>query len=139
VSRKALQLVLSALGAVATAAGARGMVQGAAEVVDAGSYSSNVDSEYRFYAAWYHVAGLVLLRAARQPEDATVAVRLFSGGLFAAGCARLLSARTVGSPHRLQRLLMGLEFAIPVVLIPWQRQVAVTANRGGFDRNGART
>ena len=73
-SRKALQLVLSALGAVATAAGARGMVEGAAEVVDAGSYSSNVDSEYRFYAAWYHIAGLVLLRAARRPEDATVAV-----------------------------------------------------------------
>jgi hypothetical protein len=125
-----LQLVLGALGAVATAGGARGMVQGAAEVVDAGSYSANVDSEYRFYAAWYHVAGLVLLRAARRPEDATVMVRLFSAGLLTAACARLLSARMVGSPHRLQRLLMGLEFAIPVVLIPWQRQVAGAATSG---------
>jgi hypothetical protein len=124
VSRVRLQALLAALGAVATVAGARGVLKGSSEVIEGGPVSANVDNEYRFYAAWYHVMGLLVLRAARQPESETAIVRICAGGLLVGACGRILSIRTLGQPHALQKVLMGLEFAIPVVIVPWQMRVA---------------
>src|SRR5215218_6703318 len=90
-SRQALRSALTGLGGLATVAGASGMIRGASEVVEAGPFSANVDSEYRFYAAWYHLVGLVLLRAAQRPEDARPVVRAVAAGLLAAASARVLS------------------------------------------------
>jgi hypothetical protein len=116
--------VLTGLGGLATVAGASGMARGASEVVEAGPFSANVDSEYRFYATWYHLAGLVLLRAAQRPEDARTVVRAAAAALLAAASARVLSIRAVGRPHPYQRVLMAAEFAIPAVIVPWQARVA---------------
>jgi len=123
-SRQALRSALTGLGALATVAGASGMIRGASEVVEAGPFSANVDSEYRFYAAWYHLVGLVLLRAAQRPEDARPVVRAVAAGLLAAASARVLSIRAMGRPHPYQRALMAAEFAIPAVIVPWQARVA---------------
>lgn len=126
-SRRRLQAVLATMGAVATCAGARGVVTGAAEFGKAASVPAGVDSEYRFYAAWYHVFGVLLLRAARRPEGAGPLVRACGAGLWLAASGRLLSLRRVGSPQPLQKALLALELAVPVVVVPWQAKVAKEA------------
>jgi hypothetical protein len=97
---------------------------GASEVLGGGPVSTNIDSEYRFYASWYPVMGILLLRAARDPDRETFVIRACATGYFIAGSARLLSIRAKGLPHPFQQLLMALEFAIPVVVVPWQHRVS---------------
>ena len=128
-SRRAHQVALGALGGVAAAMGARGVLRGAAEVPGGGPVSASVDSEYRFYAAWYHVIGLLLFRAARDPEAGSPVVRATAGGLLVAACARVLSLRRHGRPHPSQVVLMALEFAIPAVLLPWHASVVARSGR----------
>ena len=123
--RRGLQVVLTAIGVVATVAGADTMVRGARGVLHGGEVSSNVDSELRFYATWYVVAGQLLLKAARRPESHPQIVGACGVGFFAAACARLLSIRTVGWPHVFFRVLTAIELAI-VGVIPWQRRVVAT-------------
>jgi hypothetical protein len=115
---------LSVLGAVAAVEGARGVVQGVDQVIGAGPTSANVDSEFRFYSAWYHVCGVLLLRAARKPETETATIQACAGGFLLAATGRVLAIRRNGPPHPLQRGLMALEFVIPAIIVPWQAQVA---------------
>jgi hypothetical protein len=122
-TRRGLQTVLTAIGTVATAAGGDGLVRGGASVLGGGRVSANVDSELRFYAAWYAVIGVLVLRAARRPEAETAVVRACGAGFFVAACSRVLSWASVGKPHLWFRILTGLEFAIPVVIVPWQHAV----------------
>jgi hypothetical protein len=137
-SRRGLQATLAALGAVATVAGANGVVRGAAEVSGGGPVSAAVDSEYRFYAAWYPVFGVLLLRAARAPEDEAPIVRAAAAGSLTAASGRLLSWRVRGQPNRLQQVLLGLEIVIAAVVVPWQRSVARTP-RAAAAREGLLT
>ncbi len=121
--RRGLQLALATLGTVATAFGALGVAQGGAGVLGGGKVSANVDSELRFFAAWYTVLGLLMLGAARRPESEATIVRAGGAGCFLAACGRLPSMRAVGSPSALFKVLMAIEFAIPVVIVPWQAAV----------------
>jgi hypothetical protein len=123
-SRSGLVGLLGTLGVVATVEGTRGVVQGARQVVAGGPVSANVDSEYRFYSAWYAVLGVLLLRAAPRPEQEAAVVRAAAGGFLLAACGRLLSIRTAGPPHPLQRGLLGVELVLPAVLVPWQARVS---------------
>lgn len=125
-SRRGLQGALLAMSAVATVAGARGITRGAAEVVDPGPISANIDSEYRFYATWYLIVGALLFKAARDPQQEPTIIRAAATGFFVAACSRALSARSLGPPHRSQRILMWIELAIPVVIIPWHRSLKKT-------------
>ena len=117
-------MVLGAIGTVALAAGARGVVKGGAEVADGESVPTDVDSEYRFYAAWYVVLGVLVLRAARRPETETAIVRACAAGYLTAAIGRVLGIRALGPPSRPQQVLLGIEFAIPAVIVPWQAKVA---------------
>lgn len=123
-SRKTLQAALRGLGAVATIAGANGVLRGAGEVHGAGSVSAPVDSEYRFYAAWYAVFGVLLGRAARAAETETTIVRAAGLGLLTAAGGRLLSIRKLGPPSNGQKVLLALEVVIPAVIVPWQARIA---------------
>jgi hypothetical protein len=118
---------MAAVGAVATVAGARGVLVGATETPGTTAVAANVDSEYRFYAAWYHVVGLVLLRAARSEEVDRAAVQLCAGGFGIAAAGRLLSLRKVGRPHPSQLALLVLEIVIAVGLPTWHRRSGRTA------------
>ena len=129
-SRRGLHATLATLGTVATAAGLSGVLRGASEVTGAGPVSAPVDSEYRFYAAWYPVFGILLLRAARAPEDEARIVHAAAAGLITAAGGRLLSWRTLGQPNRLQQVLLGLEILIPAVIVPWQHRVARARTTG---------
>lgn len=130
-SRRRLQALITGIGTVATVAGADGVVRGGASVLGGGSVSANVDSEYRFHAAWYAVLGVLLLRAARRPEQETAVIRAAGAGFLVAACSRVLSWASVGKPHWWFRFLLALEFVIPAVMIPWQHQIAreTTARR----------
>lgn len=120
----ALSFMLRALGAVATLAGARGVVFGAREVAGSKPVLAAVDSEYRFYAAWYLVTGMALLQVGSEPAVARREVRLLHVGLWTAAAGRVLSLRHTGRPGRGQLLLLGVEAALPLVLSPWQARVA---------------
>jgi hypothetical protein len=122
--RAGLVGLLTALGAAATVEGVRGVVQGADQVVGGGPVSANVDSEYRFYSAWFAVFGVLLLGAARRPERETRLVRAAAGGCLLGASGRVLSTRTAGPPHPMQRALMAIEFALAAVLVLWQARVA---------------
>jgi hypothetical protein len=128
--RRGLQTVLTAIGTVATVAGTDGLVRGGASILGGGEVSANVDSELRFHATWYAVLGLLLLRAARRPEADTAVIRACGAGFFVAACSRVLSWASVGKPHPWFRILMALEFAIPVVIIPWQGAVRQASGAG---------
>jgi hypothetical protein len=118
-SDRGLRAVLTAIGGVATVAGARAVVQGAAEAPGGGRFSAEVDSEYRFYGAWYHVFGLLMLRAARRPHGDATMVRACAFGFLVAASGRALSMRSRGRPHPSQVALMAVELAVPAVLLPW--------------------
>lgn len=128
-NRRAFQLFLTVLGAVALVAGALGVLAGADLVPGVERAAPSLDSEMRFFAAWYAAAGVVLLWSVSRVEEAKMVVRVVSAAVFVAGCGRVLSWVTVGKPHGFLVVLMALELALPFVLIPWQASVARTTER----------
>jgi hypothetical protein len=128
-SRRALQVVVALLGAVAFTFGMQTVLIGTASVLEAGDASPNVDNELRFYAAWYASAGIVLLLTVRRVEAATGIIRGVCAALILGAAGRALSMAIVGSPHPGQVALMVVEFAIPAVIVPWQAAVARRSQR----------
>jgi hypothetical protein len=128
---------LLAVGSVACVAGTRAVVVGAAEVPSPGNVSATVDSEYRFYAAWYPIVGVAALRASRGHSLDDDLIPGVSAGLLLAAAGRLLSIRRYGRPHGTQLALLGLELAVPALLLS---QRARGVDRGVLSaRRGGRT
>ena len=123
-TRRGLGWALAVLGTIALVFGGLGVLTGASGVLDGGKVSANVDSELRFYAAWYAVAGVVMLGAARHVERDGRLVRAVCAAFFIAACGRVIALVTVGAPHPLFLALMAAEFAIPAIVVPWQAAVA---------------
>jgi hypothetical protein len=123
-SRRGLQAILTILGLVAVVFGTLTVFTGGAGVIGGGEVSASVDSELRFYAAWYAAAGVVMLRAVPRVESAGTTIRALCAVLFIAACARVLSILLVGAPHPVFLALMVIEFVIPAVVVPWQAAVA---------------
>lgn len=124
VSHRLLQIFVTILGVVALVAGGSTMILGAESVIGVDDYSATLDSELRFYSVWYALTGVVLLRASRRVASATATVRAVSVALFLAGCSRVISLIAVGRPHDFALVLMVLELAIPLVLVPWHAAVS---------------
>lgn len=97
-------------------------------MLEGGKVSANVDSELRFYAAWYAAAGVLLLRTVRRVESEGTTIRAICAVLFVAACSRVISIIAVGAPHPMFLALMVVEFAIPVLVVPWQAAVARRSN-----------
>ena len=115
-----LALGVRSLGAVAAAAGARGVLLGAREVTGSTPVPAAADSEYRFYAAWYMVSGLAVARTrAAVPRE----IHHVCAGLWLGAAGRVLSLRQVGRPTQGQLVLLGVELGLPVALLSWQAQV----------------
>jgi hypothetical protein len=129
--RTGLQVVLAILGCVALAAGSITVIFGAASIAGVGEPSPAVDSEMRFFAAWYAAAGVMLLRAVPQVEGRGYLIRGIVVVVFIAGCSRGLSWVVVGEPPAVARVLMVIELALPFVIIPWLASVERTATRSG--------
>lgn len=107
--------LLALVGAVATGAGLdtvwRGArsIPGTAAVADAG-----IESELRFYSAFYVAYGAVLLRAAARD---TASLRALAAPLLAGGAARAVAWARVGKPTVAQRLLLVVELAGPLAVM----------------------
>lgn len=107
------------------------MIFGAASVAGVDGPTPEVDSEMRFFAAWYAGAGVLLLRAIPRVESERTIVRGVAYLFFLAGCARLLSLAVVGKPHPFTLVLMAIELLFPFLILPWH--AAVVGNSSGHD------
>ncbi len=74
-SRRGLQILLTVIGVVACVAGTLSAFFGSYIQLDHGTVVPSVDSELRFYAAWYIFAGAALLHAAPRAEQAAFTIR----------------------------------------------------------------
>jgi uncharacterized protein DUF4345 len=116
--------VFYAGGLVATTAGLHTVIAGAKSLPRQGLANPSVESELRFYAAFYVVYGLVALRVAPRADRDTTTVRALAGALFLAGLARAGGWLTVGRPHGLQLALLAVELAAPPPIVAWQARLA---------------
>jgi hypothetical protein len=136
IGARALRATLYGGGAVATAAGVHTMVAGARSIPGRRRRSSpDVESELRFYAAFYAAYGVAALRAAPRAHTDTAAVRALAGTLFLAGLARAGAWRAAGRPNAGQLALLAIELAAPPAILAGQARLraipAAGPRRGG--------
>ena len=98
---------------MATAAGMDTVVRGARSIAGRQRVNAAVESELRFYAAYYVAYGIAVLRVAPRADRDTAAVRAAAGALFLAGAARTGAWLASGRPEPLQRALLAVELAAP--------------------------
>jgi Domain of unknown function (DUF4345) len=118
-----LRALLYVGGAVATTAGLHTVMAGVRSLPGRESASAPVESELRFYAAFYVAYGLAALRIAPRADRDPDAVRALAGALFLAGLARGGGWVAAGPPHPLQRALLVLELAGPPAIVAWQARL----------------
>jgi hypothetical protein len=122
-SRAALRRLFYAGGAIATAAGLHTVVAGGRSVAGEGRANAAIESELRFYGAFYVAYGLTMLRVAPHADEDTDRVRALAGALLLAGVARAGGWLAAGRPHPVQQLLLGVELAAPPALVAWQARL----------------
>jgi Domain of unknown function (DUF4345) len=116
----ALRAGFYAGGLVATAAGLHTVIAGARSLPGKPAAGPAVDGELRFYAAFYAVYGIALLRTAPRADVDTGAVRALAGAMFLAGAGRAGGWLATGRPHPVQRALLALELALPPLAVALQ-------------------
>jgi hypothetical protein len=114
-------------GAVATMAGLHTVLAGAKSLPRQGLANPSVESELRFYAAFYFAYGIAVLRVAPRADRDTAAVRALAGALFLAGLARAAGWLARGRPHRVQVVLLAIELAAPPSIVAGQARLAARA------------
>ena len=122
---RVLRAVFYVGGVIETTAGLHTVIAGAKSIPAQELANPSVESELRFYAAFYAAYGLVALRIAPRVDRDATAVRAFAGALFLAGLARAGGWLAVGPPHRRQRGLLVIELAAPPLIVLWQARLAV--------------
>jgi hypothetical protein len=115
--RRALRAIFYTGGVVATAAGLHTVIIGGKSLPNEGVANPSVESELRFYAAFYVAYGIALLRVAPRADREPAAVRSLAGALFLAGLARAGGWLAIGRPHRVQLALLGIELSAPPVMV----------------------
>ncbi len=123
-AQRFLRVFLTALGTVALVAGLLGVATGAGGTLGDDFAGVNVDSEFRFFAAFWAAYGAVALWVSPRAAVETAVVRGLALALFAAGLARTVSWIDVGRPDTLYLVLLALELAIPPLLVACQARIA---------------
>jgi hypothetical protein len=122
--RRAVLRVAGAVAALAgthqVATGIRGVRGLDPSIRPAGS--ANLDSELRFYAAWYAAAGAMMLRESARPQPDEATVRLLGAAWLAGAAGRVASLNRVGRPDGLFLGLLGAECAVAAVLLRRSRR-----------------
>ena len=112
-------------GVVATGAGLHTLLAGGKSFPPWRPASPMVESELRFYSAFYVAYGQLLLRTARREDLGPETLRPLAAALFLGGLGRAAAWRTVGKPHPFQRALLAVELALPplVMVDPRRKRV----------------
>jgi hypothetical protein len=119
-SLAALRGLLYVFAAVAVAAGAWTVVAGSDSIPAAGDPNANLESELRFYSAWWIGAGVFLAWLAPRVDERARELRAFCALLFLAAVARLLAVLDTDWPSTGQTVLIAVEFALALGLPVWQ-------------------
>ena len=127
--RTALQVLLVVLGGVAVVAGLVTVFAGTDAITGDSRATPNVESELRFYATFWTGFGVLALHAARRPEQETTLLRGLSLFLFLAGVARIFAWLATDRPDTPFLVLMGLELALPPLIVWAQAQIADRGRR----------
>ena len=120
-STRGLRAALVIAGCLPTATGLASMARGTSIVRNAGPVAPNVDSEHRYYAAFWTALGPLLWHTSVNPERHRTRIDAIAATVFAGGAARLLSARQAGRPQPLYLALAAAELVLPVATVGWQR------------------
>ena len=114
------RVCLFAFSAIAIFGGSLQMVLGQPDT------SPRLDNVHRFMAGIYLSMGVICAWAAITIREQGTLVYLIAGGVFLAGCGRLLSMSKVGLP---EPKAVWLGYLAPELLLPWVLAIA-HANRG---------
>jgi hypothetical protein len=129
-SRRNLQRTIVAFAVVAVVTGALSVFFGSSVIPNGGSAKASVESELRFYAAWYLGAGLFLASLAPRIEHRRLELRMVGLLLILGAVGRILGIADAGWPHPIFIVLLALELALPPVLVVWQSRVSRLATDG---------
>jgi hypothetical protein len=122
--RRAFRATVYAAGAVATGAGLHTILTGVRSIPGGtAAPGAAVESELRFYSAFYVAYGIAALRTAPQADRDVTGVRALAGTLLLAGLARAAAWRSAGAPNGPQRALLAIELAAPPALVAWQSRL----------------
>ena len=124
--QRRLRSLLYLGGVVATSAGLHTLLGGGRSFPPWRQAGVMVESELRFYSAFYVAYGLLALRTARRADLDPQAVRALAATLFLAGVGRAGAWLTVGKPHPLQRVLLAIELAAPPLVVAEQARLRST-------------
>jgi hypothetical protein len=130
--QRRLRRLLYVGGVVATSAGLHTLLGGGRSFPPWRQASAMVESELRFYSAFYVAYGLLVFRTARRADRDPPAVHALAAALFLAGLGRAGAWLTVGKPHPLQRALLAIELAAPPVIVLERARLRPTAPEARF-------
>jgi Domain of unknown function (DUF4345) len=126
-AERRLRAAMGAGGLVATSAGLHTVAVGGRSFPPWRRASAMVESEVRFYGAFYAAYGLAVLRTAARADRDPAAVRALAAALFLAGAGRAAAWRAAGRPHPLQQALLAIELAAPVAAAAVQARLEAAA------------
>ena len=116
-AERRLRRVLYLGGATATFAGLHTLLTGGRSFPPWRQAAPTLESELRFYSAFYLAYGLYVLRTAARTELDPAAIGGIAATLFLAGVGRGSAWLAVGKPHALQRGLLAIELAAPPLVV----------------------
>jgi hypothetical protein len=123
INQRTFRAAFYAGGAVAGAAGLHTVLTGARSLPGDQRADPAVESELRFYGAFYAAYGAAVLHTAPRADRDATAVRALAGALFLGGLARAGGWLATGRPHPGQQALLALELALPPLAVAAQRRV----------------
>lgn len=129
-SQRRLRGVLGVGGVVATSAGLHTLLGGGKSFPPWRQANAMVESELRFYSAFYAAYGLCVIDSARRADLDSPAVRALAATLFLAGLGRAGAWLRVGKPHPLQRALLAIELTGPPLVVVEQARLRKMASAG---------
>jgi hypothetical protein len=112
------------LAIVPVATGLLSVILGSNVIPDGDGTVASVESELRFYSAFWVGFGLYLWSLAPRIHERGTELRIASAVLVLGAAGRALAIADAGRPHTFFLVLLALEVLIPAVLVPWQARVA---------------
>ena len=118
-----LRAIFVLIGLTATLTGIFVVLTGSSGQVDGAQAAPSVESELRFFAAFWIAYGAAALYVAPRAVREIHAVRALALFLFLGGIARAVAWIADGRPHPLFVILLALELLLPPLILLLQRSI----------------